>query len=73
MYDHVSPEKLTKALKWLKVNNPLYADIEIVDDWVESALADEELPMSMLNQSEEPECGDSNAEHTIAANYITNT
>ena len=69
LYDYVSPEKLTKALKWLKANNLLYADIEIADDWVESALADdEELLMSMLDQPEQPECmdtGDSNAEHTI--------
>ena len=32
LYDYVSPEKLTKALKWLKANNPLYADIVIADD-----------------------------------------
>ena len=32
LYDYVSPEKLTKALKWLKANNPLFADIVIADD-----------------------------------------
>ena len=72
LYDYVSPEKLTKALKWLKANNPLYADIEIADDWVESALADdEELLMSMLDQPEHSECmdtGDSTAEHTNVQN-----
>ena len=56
MYDYVSPEKLTKALQWLKANNPLYADIDIADDWVERAIVDnEELLTSMLEQ---PECMD---------------
>ena len=60
MYDYVSPEKLTKALKWLKANNPLYADIEIASDWVGSAIADDqELVMSMLEQPESM-CEDSN-------------
>ena len=27
MYDYVSPEKLNNALRWLKANNPLYADV----------------------------------------------
>ena len=49
LYNYVSPERLTKALKWLKANNSLYADIDIADDWVNSAIADdEELVMSML-------------------------
>ena len=47
----MSPQKLINALKWLKTNNPLYADVDIADDWVESATADnEELVMSMLEQ-----------------------
>ena len=41
LYIYVSPEKLTKALKWLEANNPLYAEIKMVNDWVESALADD--------------------------------
>ena len=56
LYDYVSPQKLINALKWLKANNPLYADVDIADDWVESALADdEELVMSMLEQPESME------------------
>ena len=54
LYDYVSPQKLTNALKWHKANNPLNADIEIADDWVENVIAeDEELVMSM---PEQPEC-----------------
>ena len=56
LYDYVSPQKLINALKWLKANKPLYADIDIADDWVESAIADdEELVMSMLEQPENME------------------
>ena len=33
MYDNVCPEKLTKALSWLKANNALYSDVEINLDW----------------------------------------
>ncbi len=50
LYDYVSPEKLSNALRWLKA---LYANIKIVDDWVENAIAnDEELVMTMLEQDE---------------------
>ena len=49
LYDYVSPEKLTNALRWLKANNPLYADVKITDDWLDKALEDdEELVISML-------------------------
>ena len=35
MYDYnISPQKPVNALKWLKANNPLYADIEINDQMV---------------------------------------
>jgi len=54
LYDYVCPERLNNALKWLKVNNPLYADIEIDGNWVASAIPDDkDLVMSMLKQ---PEC-----------------
>ena len=37
----------------LKANNPLYANIKIIDDWVENAIAnDEDLVMTMLKQGE---------------------
>ena len=56
LYDYVSPQKLINALKWLKANNPLYADVDIADDWVENAIADnEDLVMSMFEQPERME------------------
>ena len=27
MYDYVTPENMMNALRWLKANNPLYADV----------------------------------------------
>ena len=53
MYDYITPQKLINALKWLKANNPLYADIEINDQWLEQALSsDEELFTSIVEQSD---------------------
>ena len=44
MYDYIRPQKLLDALRYLKANNPLYADIDINEQWVEEAMAnDEEL------------------------------
>ena len=66
LYDYVSPQKLINALKWLKANNPLYADVDIADDWVESAAADdEELVMSMLEQPESMEYDDNTSIATV--------
>ena len=33
MYDYVTPDKVLNALRWLKTNNPLYANVEISDEW----------------------------------------
>ena len=66
LYDYVSPQKLINALKWLKANNTLYADVDIADDWVESAAADdEELAMSMLEQPESMEHDDNTSIATV--------
>ena len=41
MYDYniISLEKVSTALRWLKQNNPLYADIDINEEWLEQAMA----------------------------------
>ena len=41
MYDYISPEKVMNALAWLKQHNPLYADIDINDNWFEDSLAND--------------------------------
>ena len=54
MYDYITPEKVMNALRWLKANNPLYADIEINDEWLEQAMSnDEELVASLLEQTDD--------------------
>ena len=63
MYDFVTPPKPLDALRFLKTQNPLYCDIEINDQWVEDAIAnDDELGMclvqnddSMDTESDQPE------------------
>ena len=42
MYDYISPEKILTALRWLKRNNPLYADIDVNEEWLEQAMANNE-------------------------------
>ena len=37
MYDYVRPDKVMRALKWPKANNPLYSSMEINDEWVNNA------------------------------------
>lgn len=41
MYDYVSPERVMNDLRWLKANNPLYADVNINDNWCEESLAND--------------------------------
>ena len=44
MYQYVRPAKVLTALQWLKLNNPLYKDIDINDNWLsDAALDDAEL------------------------------
>ena len=42
MYDYISPEKVLTALRWLKQNNPVYADIDINEQWLEQAVSNDE-------------------------------
>ena len=41
LYDYVTPQKLLDALSFLKANNPLYADIDVNQEWLESAMAND--------------------------------
>ncbi len=34
-YDYISPEKVSTALRWLKENNALYANIDINEEWLQ--------------------------------------
>ena len=53
MYDCISPQKLVDALTFLKANNPLYADIDVNTEWLETALAnDAELCECLVEQND---------------------
>ena len=53
MYDYISPEKILTALRWLKQNNPLYANIDINDEWLHQAMAnDDDLFAGMVEQAD---------------------
>lgn len=53
MYDFVSPEKDLGALRWLKANNPLYASVDINENWLEESQAnDSDLFAGMVEQPE---------------------
>ena len=41
MYDYVTPQKLLDALSFLKANNPLYANIDVNQEWLEAAVAND--------------------------------
>ena len=51
MYDYVRPQKL---LDVLKANNPLYADIDVNEQWIEDAMTnDEELCRYLVEQDDD--------------------
>ena len=66
MYDYIRPQKILDALRYLKVNNPLYADIDINEQWVEEAMTnDEELYQYLVEQEDnsmETECVDDSSD-----------
>lgn len=54
MYDYIRPQKILDALSYLKAKNPLYADIDINDQWVEEAMAnDNELCQYLVEQDDD--------------------
>ncbi len=41
MYQYVRPAKVLAALQWLQVNNTLYKDVQINNDWLDAAARDD--------------------------------
>ena len=53
MYDNVCPDKLTKALYWLKQHNCLYSDVTINFDWFDNSVENNaDLFAGLTGQSE---------------------
>ena len=42
MYEYITPQKLLDALRFLKANIPLYTDIDVNEQWLETAMANNE-------------------------------
>ena len=79
MYDYISPEKVLTALRWLKQNNPLYANTDMNDDWLDQAIAnDDDLFAGMVEQTDSndmsSDASDMNSESTQepVSEHITN-
>ena len=63
MYDYVTPEKILNALRWLKIHNPLYTNVEINETWAHDAeINDHDLYASLVNDtvldSSNSDCGE---------------
>ena len=67
MYDYVTPHKLLGALAFLKANNPLYADIDVDQAWLVSAMAnDAELCECLVQQENDQQPNnDITVEHVV--------
>ena len=74
LYDYIRPQKLLDSLRFLKASNPLYADIDVNEQWVEEAMANnEELCQFLVEQEDEnmdTECEqhESNGPANVAVN-----
>ena len=76
MYDFISPEKVLNALRWLKANNPLYADVDINVHWMQESISeDTDLFGSLVGQpstSEENSDSELPTEDTTTATHRHN-
>ena len=75
MYDYVRPQKVLDALRYLKANNPLYADIDVNEQWLEEAMGDsEELCQYLVEQDEnmDIECEKPENDGNCASNEVMN-
>ena len=53
MYDYVTPEKILNALRWLKLHNPLYANVVINEEWVlDAEIDDHDLYASLTSSTD---------------------
>ena len=69
MYDYITPQKLLDALSFLKANNPLYADIDVNQEWLEAAVANDaelcECLIELQNDIDEQPNTDSTVEPIV--------
>ena len=76
MYDFVRPQKVLDALIYLKAKNPLYADIDVNEQWLEEAMGDsEELCQYLVEQDDDSmdiECEKPKNDGYCACNVVMN-
>ena len=76
MYDYVRPQKVLGALRYLKAKNPLYADIDVNEQWFEEAMDDsEELCKYLVEQDDDSmdiECEKPENDGCCAFNAVMN-
>ena len=76
MYDYVRPQKVLDALIYLKAKNPLYADIDVNEQWLEEAMGDnEELCQYLVEQDDDSmdiECEKPKNDGYCACNVVMN-
>ena len=68
MYDYVRPEKVLAALRWLKANNPLYAEIKINDNWMEDATSDDADLWHAMTIDNNIDTGENNMDDKVTEN-----
>ena len=63
MYDYVTPENVLNALRWLKAHNPLYANVEINEEWAQNAESnDTDLYAGLVNRTVRIDSSDTESE-----------
>ena len=70
MYQYVRPTIVLNALKWLKINNPLYANVNINEEWLaDSACDDRDVFEGLFEQPN----NDSNTPQETESNLSENS
>ena len=64
MYDYVTPKIVLNALRWLKLHNPLYANVEINEEWVLDAEIDDHDLYASITSSTDSDLDITNVEST---------
>ena len=58
MYHYITPDEVINAIQWLKANNPLYANENIYNEWLnDSGPNKSELFNSLTKQPDELKSG----------------
>ena len=66
LHDTIQPEKVITALKYLKNNNPMYSDININENWIQTwQQLDQELYDGVFDIEEAGETSEMNSQDQV--------